>query len=82
MLPQVIMMAVRGARSMCTNSTTKSFATTYRSTAMATRVNTEAETDTPCTKPLILHTILEKGQPGKKAKDAMSMHVTNQSFHR
>ena len=30
---------------------------------MATRVKTEAETDTPCTKPLILHTELEKGQP-------------------
>lgn len=30
---------------------------------MATRVKTDAETDIPCTKPLILHTVLEKGQP-------------------
>lgn len=39
---------------------------TNLSTAMATRVNTDAETDTPCTKPLILHTVLEKGQPVEK----------------
>lgn len=33
---------------------------------MATRVKTDADTDTPCTKPLILHTVLEKGQPVKE----------------
>lgn len=48
------------------NEPSHSFQTTHRSTAMATKVNTDAETDTPCTKPLILHTILEKGQPGGK----------------
>lgn len=30
---------------------------------MATKVKTEAETETPCTNPLILHTMLEKGHP-------------------
>lgn len=50
------------------NDPSHSFPTAYRSTAMATKVNTDAETDTPCTKPLILHTILEKGQPGKKGR--------------
>lgn len=34
---------------------------------MATRVKTEADTDTPCTKPLILHTVLEKGHPVEKS---------------
>lgn len=38
---------------------------TNLSTAMATRVNTEADTETPCTNPLILHTTLEKGHPAK-----------------
>lgn len=33
---------------------------------MATRVKTEAATDIPCTKPLNLHTMLEKGQPEKE----------------
>lgn len=42
-----------------------SIADTNLSTAMATRVKTDADTDTPCTKPLILHTVLEKGQPVK-----------------
>lgn len=60
----------------------RSFPTAYRSTAMATRVNTDAETDTPCTKPLILHTILEKGQPGKKAENAINMHVKNKTADR
>lgn len=41
---------------------------------MATKVNTDAETDTPCTKPLILHTILEKGQPGKKGRKMLASH--------
>lgn len=36
---------------------------TYLSTAMATSVKTEAETDMPCTRPLILHMALSKGQP-------------------
>lgn len=36
---------------------------TYLSTAMATSVKTEAETDMPCTRPLILHMVLSKGQP-------------------
>lgn len=35
---------------------------------MATSVKTDVDTDTPCTKPLILHTPLEKGQPEKKKK--------------
>lgn len=30
---------------------------------MATSVNTEADTDMPCTKPLILHVALSKGHP-------------------
>jgi len=38
---------------------------TYLSTAMATSVKTEAETDMPCTRPLILHMALSKGQPAK-----------------
>lgn len=29
-------------------------------------MKTDADTDTPCTKPLILHTMLEKGQPVEK----------------
>ena len=36
---------------------------TNLSTAMATRVKTDAETLMPCTRPLILHTVLVKGQP-------------------
>lgn len=36
---------------------------TYLSTAMATSVKTEAETDMPCTRPLILHMALSKGHP-------------------
>lgn len=38
---------------------------TYLSTAMATSVKTEAETDMPCTRPLILHMVLSKGQPAR-----------------
>ena len=30
---------------------------------MATKVKTEAATDIPCTRPLILHTVLVNGQP-------------------
>ncbi len=37
---------------------------------MATSVKTDADTDTPCTKPLILHTLLEKGQPVEKMTNA------------
>lgn len=37
---------------------------TYLSTAMATKVKTEAETDIPCTSPLILHMLLPNGHPG------------------
>lgn len=48
---------------------------------MATRVKTDAETDTPCTKPLILHTILEKGQPGKKAENVINTNLKNKSIH-
>lgn len=48
---------------------------------MATRVKTDAETDTPCTKPLILHTILEKGQPGEKGGKVLKMHLTNEREH-
>lgn len=36
---------------------------------MATRVKTEAATDIPCTKPLILHTVFEKGQPDRNIKE-------------
>lgn len=36
---------------------------------MATRVKTEAATDIPCTKPLILHTVFEKGQPEEKKEE-------------
>lgn len=35
----------------------------HLSTAMATSVKTDADTDMPCTKPLILHVALSKGQP-------------------
>lgn len=35
----------------------------HLSTAMATKVKTEADTDIPCTIPLSLHTKLPKGQP-------------------
>lgn len=42
---------------------------TNLSIEMATKVKTEAETDTPCTKPLILHTVLEKGQPVGNTND-------------
>lgn len=38
----------------------------YLSTAIATRVKTEAETDIPWTIPLILHTRLPNGHPGRK----------------
>lgn len=38
----------------------------YLSTAMATKVKTEAETDMPWTIPLILQTMLPNGQPGEK----------------
>lgn len=38
----------------------------YLSTAMATRVKTEAETEIPWTIPLILHTRLPKGHPERK----------------
>lgn len=44
-------------------------ARTNLSTAMATRVKTEAATDIPCTKPLILHTMFEKGQPEEKKEE-------------
>lgn len=36
---------------------------TYLSTAMATKVKTEAATDIPCTSPLILHMLLPNGHP-------------------
>lgn len=36
----------------------------YLSTAMATRVKTDADTEIPWTMPLILQTMLPKGQPG------------------
>lgn len=38
----------------------------YLSTAIATRVKTEAETEIPWTIPLILHTRLPKGHPERK----------------
>lgn len=41
-------------------------ASCYLSTAIATRVKTEAETEIPWTIPLILHTRLPKGHPGRK----------------
>lgn len=47
-------------RMMVTDSTAS-----YLSTAMATRVKTEAETEIPWTIPLILHTRLPKGHPGR-----------------
>lgn len=50
-------------------------ACTNLSTAMATRVNTDAETDTPCTKPLILHTVLEKGQPVEQKWQTLNREV-------
>lgn len=53
----IVLYSIKNQRTMCT----------YLSTAIATRVKTDADTDTPCTKPLILHTVLEKGQPVKKA---------------
>lgn len=42
---------------------------------MATRVKTDAETDAPCTKPLILHTALEKGQPVEKTELGRVIHM-------
>lgn len=44
---------------------------THLSTAIATRVKTEAETEVPWIRPLILHTTLVNGQPvNKRAKSA------------
>lgn len=58
-------------------------ATTYTnlSTAMATKVKTEAETDTPCTKPLILQTALEKGQPVDKTEPSRVIHMFMAEAH-
>lgn len=43
----------------------------YLSTAMATRVKTDADTEIPCTMPLILQTRLPKGHPDDR-RDAVS----------
>lgn len=42
------------------------FVLTYLSTAIATKVKTEAATDIPWTNPLILHIVLPNGHPEKK----------------
>lgn len=42
--------------------------TPHLSTAIATRVNTDADTDIPWTMPLILHTRLPNGQPVEPSK--------------
>lgn len=45
----------------------------YLSTAMATRVKTDADTEMPCTVPLSLHTRLPKGHPAhRKRQTAVS----------
>lgn len=49
-----------------TLSGTQDVELTYLSTAMATKVKTEAETDIPCTSPLILHMLLPNGHPGRE----------------
>lgn len=43
----------------------------YLSTAIATRVKTDADTEIPCTMPLILQTRLPNGHPNDR-KDAVS----------
>ena len=67
---------------------------TYLSTAMATKVKTEAETDIPCTSPLILHMLLPNGQPGREMEQSfeeitlihyitnMNKKTMNESSHR
>ena len=46
--------------------------TSHRSTAMATRVKTEAETEIPWTIPLSLHTTLPNGQPARHKESTES----------
>jgi hypothetical protein len=44
---------------------------TYLSTAIATKVKTEAATDIPWTNPLILHIMLPNGQPEREMKQSL-----------
>lgn len=49
---------------------------------MATRVKTDADTDTPCTKPLILHTVLEKGHPVGGEKQTSKKQAPSGKAHK
>lgn len=62
-------MAVKGTPIKFINMAAVTTTTPHLSTAIATRVNTDADTDIPWTMPLILHTTLPNGQPVEPSKE-------------
>ena len=65
----------------CSTLWIQSLVLTYLSTAIATKVKTEAATDIPWTKPLILHIVLPKGHPEREMEQLVFGEIIHVYFN-